>query len=203
MPFLGHPIRLLYATAQTFALAHVISHYGISFGHGWGPSMLPTFLVAGEWFITDKRCRRGRGVGVGDCVVYAIPVEPGEEGVKRVMGMPGDYVLLNSPPPSAAFVAAAAAADGGAGVGVSMDRAGRSIGSENMIQVSLFHLGRGYGRWKSEIAERNLTSLLRYQRVIVILSVTTYPGREIVATSAPFLWLLLRARPLPSAHSPA
>lgn len=139
MPFLGHPIRLLYATAQTFALAHVISHYGISFGHGWGPSMLPTFLVAGEWFITDKRCRRGRGVGVGDCVVYAIPVEPGEEGVKRVMGMPGDYVLLNSPPPSAAFVAAAAAADGGAGVGVSMDRAGRSIGSENMIQVPKGH----------------------------------------------------------------
>ncbi|KAI1312965.1 LexA/Signal peptidase [Xylaria venustula] len=127
MPFLGHPFRVLFATTQTFLLAHVVWAHGVSIGPGWGPSMLPTFFVTNEWFVTDKRYRRGRGVEVGDCVVYAIPVDPGEEGVKRVMGMPGDYVLLNSPPSSA---------NGG---GLSVDRAGRGVGSENMIQVPKGH----------------------------------------------------------------
>ncbi|KAI1500531.1 peptidase S24/S26A/S26B/S26C [Biscogniauxia marginata] len=97
MPFLGHPIRLLFATVKGLALAHMALTYGYSLGAGWGPSMLPTFLTTQEWFVTDRRCRRGRGVRVGDCVAYGIPVELGEEGVKRVVGMPGDYVLLNSP----------------------------------------------------------------------------------------------------------
>ncbi|KAI0007734.1 peptidase S24/S26A/S26B/S26C [Xylariaceae sp. FL0662B] len=97
MSFLGHPFRVLIATVKTLALAHVFLTYGYSLGAGWGPSMLPTFLVMQEWLVTDRRCRRGRGVAVGDCVAYAIPVEPDEEGVKRVVGLPGDYVLLNSP----------------------------------------------------------------------------------------------------------
>ncbi|KAI3323281.1 LexA/Signal peptidase [Xylariaceae sp. AK1471] len=133
MPFLGHPFRLLLATAQTFALTHVVWAYGVSIGFGWGPSMMPTFLATNEWFVTDKRYRRGRGVHVGDCVVYAIPVEPGEEGLKRVMGMPGDYVLLNSPPSNAVRPGY----DGTDGVGV--DRVGRGVGSENMIQVPKGH----------------------------------------------------------------
>ncbi|KAI1639685.1 peptidase S24/S26A/S26B/S26C [Biscogniauxia mediterranea] len=97
MPFLGHPLRLLVATLKGLALAHVGLTYGYSVGAGWGPSMLPTFMATQEWFVTDRRCRRGRGVRVGDCVAYGIPVETGEEGVKRVVGLPGDYVLLNSP----------------------------------------------------------------------------------------------------------
>ncbi|KAI1080667.1 LexA/Signal peptidase [Whalleya microplaca] len=94
---LGHPFRVLLATGKSLALLHLCLTHGLSFGAGWGPSMLPTFLVTQEWLVTDRRCRRGRGVRVGDCVAYEIPVEPGEEGVKRVMGLPGDYVLLNSP----------------------------------------------------------------------------------------------------------
>ncbi|KAI0024527.1 LexA/Signal peptidase [Xylariomycetidae sp. FL0641] len=94
---LGHPMRAALAAFQGLALLHVGLTYGVGVGTGWGPSMLPTFAVMQEWFVTDKRCRRGRGVAVGDCVLYTIPVEPAEEGVKRVLGMPGDYVLLNSP----------------------------------------------------------------------------------------------------------
>ena len=71
MPFLGHPLRVLLATAQTFALTHVVWAYGVSIGFGWGPSMMPTFLATNEWFVTDKRYRRGRGVQVGDCIVSA------------------------------------------------------------------------------------------------------------------------------------
>ncbi|KAI1421373.1 LexA/Signal peptidase [Xylaria sp. FL1777] len=139
MPFLGHPFRVLFATAQTFALAHVVWVYGVSLGVGWGPSMLPTFPTTNEWFVTDKRYRRGRGVQVGDCVVYSIPVEPGQEGLKRVIGMPGDYVLLNSPPSSAVRDAHDGAGGGGSGRSVSYDRAGRGVGSEDMLQVPKGH----------------------------------------------------------------
>ncbi|KAI0910646.1 LexA/Signal peptidase [Ustulina deusta] len=139
MPFLGHPFRVLFATAQTFALAHVVWVYGVSIGLGWGPSMLPTFMATNEWFVTDKRYRRGRGVQVGDCVVYSIPVEPGEEGLKRVLGMPGDYVLLNSPPSTTAIRAAHGGAGPGEGDGSSLGRVRHGVGSENMIQVPKGH----------------------------------------------------------------
>ncbi|KAI0872892.1 peptidase S24/S26A/S26B/S26C [Hypoxylon argillaceum] len=140
MPFLGHPFRLLFATAQSLALVHVIYAHGLSIGSGWGPSMVPTFLINREWFVVDKRYRRGRGVRVGDCVTYAIPVEPGEEGVKRVMGMPGDYVLLNSPPsPPRASSSEGGLGGGAIGGDVGYDRASRGIGSGNMIQVPKGH----------------------------------------------------------------
>lgn len=101
---LGHPLRVFLWTAKGAALLHVAFAHGYSAAPGWGPSMLPTFLVDGQWFAVDRGARRGRGVAVGDCVLYAIPVvgaaerrARGDEGVKRVMGLPGDYVLLNSP----------------------------------------------------------------------------------------------------------
>lgn len=94
----GHPFRLLAYSGASITLAHYCFTHMYSWGYGHGPSMLPTFLVDGETIIFDMAYRRGRGVRVGDCVSYQIPVEPpGEEGVKRVIGMPGDYVLLNSP----------------------------------------------------------------------------------------------------------
>lgn len=97
MPFLGHPFRLAAWAGASLSMAHVTWHYIYSPGEGSGPSMLPTFRIQNDWFIISKRYRRGRGVQVGDCVSYSIPVEPGQEGLKRVIGMPGDYVLVNSP----------------------------------------------------------------------------------------------------------
>ncbi|KAI0124285.1 peptidase S24/S26A/S26B/S26C, partial [Xylariales sp. AK1849] len=89
--------RALLFAGQTVCFAHVFWAYGYSIGWGQGASMVPTFHVANETLLISKRHRRGRGVRVGDCVCYDIPVEPGAEGLKRVIGMPGDYVLLNSP----------------------------------------------------------------------------------------------------------
>ncbi|CAK7202082.1 hypothetical protein SEUCBS139899_004802 [Sporothrix eucalyptigena] len=93
----GHPGRWAIGTAKTLAFCHVVWTYGYSIGPASGPSMLPTFSVAGDWLLVSKRFRGGRDVRVGDLVVYRIPVEPADEAVKRVMGMPGDYVLVNSP----------------------------------------------------------------------------------------------------------
>ncbi|KAL2151964.1 hypothetical protein VTH82DRAFT_5148 [Thermothelomyces myriococcoides] len=61
-----------------------------------GPSMLPTFEVLGEWLLVSKLHRFGRGVEVGDVVAYNIPIND-EVGVKRVLGLPGDYVLMDTP----------------------------------------------------------------------------------------------------------
>lgn len=95
--FYGHPGRWAIGTAKTLAFCHIVWTYGYSLGPASGPSMLPTFSVAGDWLLVAKRFRGGRDVRVGDLVVYRIPVEPADEAVKRVMGMPGDYVLVNSP----------------------------------------------------------------------------------------------------------
>ena len=95
--FAGHPFRIFVHCGQTLALAHYLFNHQYSFGWGYGPSMLPTFLVDGDIIIFDKHHRRGRDVRVGDCVSYHIPVSPDEDGVKRIIGMPGDYVLMNSP----------------------------------------------------------------------------------------------------------
>lgn len=95
--FYGHPGRWALSTAKSLAFCHVVWNYGFSVGPASGPSMLPTFSVDGDWLLVSKKYRNGRDVRVGDLVVYRIPVEPGDEAVKRVMGMPGDYVLVNSP----------------------------------------------------------------------------------------------------------
>lgn len=59
--------------------------------------MLPTFEVMGDAVIVDRRCRRGRGVEVGDIVSFKSVVHPGETVMKRVLGLAGDYVLCHTP----------------------------------------------------------------------------------------------------------
>ena len=113
----GHPFRALLGTAKYLAAAHLFWEYGYSIGPAQGPSMLPTFEVANEWLLISKRHRHGRDVHVGDLVVYKIPIFPDSDGIKRVLGLPGDYVLVDSP----------------------------DLGSEAMIQVSWSRPG-GVGR---------------------------------------------------------
>jgi inner membrane protease subunit 1 len=59
--------------------------------------MLPTFEIVDEVLLISRWHRHGRSVQVGDLVVYKIPIEPNADGVKRVIGLPGDYVLIDSP----------------------------------------------------------------------------------------------------------
>lgn len=57
--------------------------------------MLPTLSVNDDWILTSKYHRRGRGVRVGDVVDFAHPLVVGEGAVKRVVGMPGDFVVAD------------------------------------------------------------------------------------------------------------
>lgn len=96
-PILGHPFRLVLSTLKYFCFAHLFWEYGYSIGPATGPSMLPTFEIVNEWLLISKLHRYGRGIGVGDLVIYNIPIFPDADGIKRVIGLPGDYVLIDSP----------------------------------------------------------------------------------------------------------
>lgn len=56
--------------------------------------MLPTISVSGDRVLLSKYNRRGRGVQVGDLVAFKHPLVPEAEALKRVAGMPGDFVYV-------------------------------------------------------------------------------------------------------------
>ena len=88
--FRGHPFRVALWTLKGVALAHVGFTHVMSAAPGWGPSMLPTFLVDGQWFVVDRRARRGRGVRVAREVIRAAV----DEGVAAEPGIPADEADL-------------------------------------------------------------------------------------------------------------
>lgn len=95
--FLGHPIRFALSTLKITCLAHLGFTHVFQISPAEGPSMLPTFAVDGDWIAADMRHRLGRRVGVGDLVLYKIPIFANDHGIKRVVGMPGDYVSIGTP----------------------------------------------------------------------------------------------------------
>ena len=59
--------------------------------------MLPTLEVLGDNVLISRYFRRGRGVVVGDIITFDSVVHPGERVIKRVLGLEGDYVMMDSP----------------------------------------------------------------------------------------------------------
>ena len=59
--------------------------------------MLPTLASSGTSVVISKWYRRGRGVEVGDMVSFKHPIDPESSAIKRVVGMPGDFVLRDTP----------------------------------------------------------------------------------------------------------
>lgn len=59
--------------------------------------MLPTLNSKGDWVFINASYRRGKGVKVGDIVSFKHPMFPAETASKRVLGMPGDYVMIHTP----------------------------------------------------------------------------------------------------------
>lgn len=58
-----------------------------------GSSMVPTFQN-GEFVIIDKLSYRFADVNRGDVVVFHYPFDPEQEYIKRVIGLPGDQVVV-------------------------------------------------------------------------------------------------------------
>lgn len=94
--YLGHPWRLLGDAAKVAAAAHLLATTTYTWGPVSGPSMMPAWEVWGDGAVTSRLYRRGKGVKVGDLVEFKVPVNEGVA-IKRVAGLPGDYVLEGSP----------------------------------------------------------------------------------------------------------
>ncbi|KAI7153109.1 hypothetical protein KC349_g8575 [Hortaea werneckii] len=77
-----------------FITAHIFMEYFYILTAAYGISMLPTIASSGDWLLISKYYRRGREVRVGDVVSYKLPLKPGENGVKRVVGLSGDFVEI-------------------------------------------------------------------------------------------------------------
>lgn len=114
--YASHPLRVLNATLKGFFVAHLFWDHFYAFSPTQGPSMLPTLEVLGDGVIVDRWYRRGRGIQVGDLVTFDSVIRPGENVLKRVLGMEGDYILRDTP----------------------------ESGSDAMIQVSMSHADLAY-----------------------------------------------------------
>lgn len=100
----GSPAQwVAYALAALFGL-HVFLRYFHSWDLCHGISMMPTIFSFGEWVCISKYYRRGRDVEVGDLVSFKSPIRDGEHAIKRVIGLPGDFVLMNTPGKSDAMI---------------------------------------------------------------------------------------------------
>lgn len=95
--YAGHPLRVAVATVQGLLALHVFWKFGYSVEPTLGASMLPTIEVMGDHVLISKQYRRGRNIQVGDIIGFNSVYEPGETVIKRVLGMPGDYVLRDTP----------------------------------------------------------------------------------------------------------
>lgn len=108
-----------YGVANIFCLWHFISQYVGNYPLTWGPSMLPTLAARGDIVWVSSYYRHGRGIEVGDVVSFKHPCVPEAAAVKRVAGMPGDFVMRD-------------VYEGGGGKGMGM-----------MLQVNLVKLYEG------------------------------------------------------------
>lgn len=75
----------------------IINEHVYQFESCDGPSMFPTLHRYGDSLVISKLYRYGRGIGIGDIIVYKQPQFSQMIGAKRVLGMPGDYVLSDVP----------------------------------------------------------------------------------------------------------
>jgi mitochondrial inner membrane protease subunit 1 len=85
---------------QMAIVSHVFIRYVGGISQTQGVSMLPTMPAhfnARPRILWSRLHRRGRGIKVGDVITYTHPMFPQDEGCKRVIGMPGDFVSVITP----------------------------------------------------------------------------------------------------------
>lgn len=103
-PTLYYPVQC-FKYFLGFALGlHVFAEYFFTLSQAEGISMQPTMNATGDWLLLSKRYRRGRDIVVGDIISFKHPIDEGVCSVKRVIAMPGDFVLRDSPETSGAMI---------------------------------------------------------------------------------------------------
>lgn len=92
---------VLKVAAFMFLVNHTIFTYGFEISFPTGASMLPTIALSQDCVVISKLHRRGKDIQVADVVAISHPMaHPAGTGtripglIKRVIGMPGDFVTL-------------------------------------------------------------------------------------------------------------
>ena len=97
-----HYLLFFGAMVSTFAISE---EYLFQVSHSEGMSMYPTIPDRYNSLFINKTFRNGRGIKVGDCVQIRSPLFRKQYSGKRVIGLPGDYILRSrnaSPTPGGA-----------------------------------------------------------------------------------------------------
>jgi inner membrane protease subunit 1 len=97
-------LRWFYRGAVVVLGAHIFFEYFYTSKEAYGVSMVPTMNSVGDSLIISKLYRRGRYIEVGDVVSFKHPIDGSIESVKRVLGMPGDFVLRDTPDTSGMMI---------------------------------------------------------------------------------------------------
>lgn len=85
--------RLTLLFLSMYATAALTRSYLLDLSSNTGPSMLPTIPTKGSSSVWSPLYSGGRGIKIGDIVQARSPIHRGQMIGKRVVGMPGDYVL--------------------------------------------------------------------------------------------------------------
>ncbi|KAF1815282.1 signal peptidase-like protein I, partial [Eremomyces bilateralis CBS 781.70] len=88
--------RLAFWAPQLFIWLHFGIYLVGTIKDTGGPSMLPLLPVSDSAVWISRKYRRGRGIQVGDVISFAHPIGD-YNAIKRVVGMPGDFVLRDTP----------------------------------------------------------------------------------------------------------
>ncbi|KAK2749475.1 hypothetical protein FQN57_006409 [Myotisia sp. PD_48] len=83
--------------AGTFCWFKIFTEHFFDLKSADGPSMYPTIHVRGDSLLISKFYKYGRGVELGDIIIYKKPHDLHTDAAKRVIGLPGDYVLKDPP----------------------------------------------------------------------------------------------------------
>ncbi|KAL1630317.1 hypothetical protein SLS56_004989 [Neofusicoccum ribis] len=89
--------QLVFHTVAAGLLYHVVAAHTFTIRFTYGASMVPTLQTIGDAVVISRAHRRGRGIAVGDLVNYENPFRLDYGVIKRVVGMPGDFVLRDTP----------------------------------------------------------------------------------------------------------
>ena len=88
--------KIIYGITLVFSgycAVNLINTYIIGYGYSEGASMFPTIPESNSISITSPMYRNGKGIKVGDFIWFRNPIMPRHRAGKRVIGLPGDYVL--------------------------------------------------------------------------------------------------------------
>ncbi|KAF8477134.1 peptidase S24/S26A/S26B/S26C [Kalaharituber pfeilii] len=92
------PFQFVLNTIKVSFFTHLFWEHFYAVASCTGPSMLPTLNVAGDLILHSKLHSRGRGCKVGDLVSIIHPQDSSVYALKRIVGMPGDFVCVDPDP---------------------------------------------------------------------------------------------------------